>query len=255
MRHRFRAVIAGCVLLATRLTSLADDADGVKWTVRAEVQIASISTKQALSLLPELLDEARIEEGFKRLQAMISNEEALLLAWPIFWSHSGTGADSKSVEEIKYPDPDNIIPSIPRNFPMIPTSPLMAAVIPPSRVELYSQARFNLATVPLYYGILNIGPDIQIGPAVEAGGKVIHVEFTLRNRRLLRVHQFPRSRSYLGANFPESTETQFSSTLRVRNGQRVLAGSIFVPEPEPHVELLILQVSARSSETPGAGKN
>ncbi|MDB6173071.1 MAG: hypothetical protein JWL59_2382 [Chthoniobacteraceae bacterium] len=254
MRYRFRVVIAAGVLLATRLTSLAD-ADGVKWTVRAEVQITSISTKQALSLLPELLDEARIEEGFKRLQDMISKEEALLLAWPIFWSHAGTGADSKSVEEIKYPDPEEQIRSFPQNFSMIPTISVMAAAIPPPRVELYSQARFNLATVPLYYSILDIGPDIQVSPTVEAGGKVIDVGFALRNRRLLRVHQFPGSRSYLGANFPESTETQFSSTLRVRNGQRVLAGSIFVPDPEPHVELLILQVSARPSKTPGAGKN
>jgi hypothetical protein len=65
----------------------------VEASVRVEVQMASVSSADALSLVPALLEEKSTEEAFARLQRMLARDEAALLGWPVVSVRNGSESE------------------------------------------------------------------------------------------------------------------------------------------------------------------
>ncbi len=71
------------------------------WNVRVEVQMVSIAPRDALTLtlIPALRDRKTVELAVERVQKMIADGSATLLAWPIIWTPNGERAVCETSED------------------------------------------------------------------------------------------------------------------------------------------------------------
>lgn len=207
-----------------------------QWMVRADVRMVSISTAQALTLLPRLIDPRNVDAACARLQTMIARGEAELIAWPVVCTRSGISGVAESAEEFKYPtEPD------PPHFPQA----VGALNIPDIRVM----------DVPTSYEVRHLGPALEIEPLVSADGRSISVTIAATLVRLLRMRHFHFEKWPSGLDTtvhrPEFATSRVATSLELENGQTTLLGSFIVPHPKPHVELFILRATATAA---GLGK-
>lgn len=202
--------------------------------IRVDVQMVSIPIAEAGQLIPAFMDRKTANDAWTRLQAMITDGKATLMAWPIVWTYSGQRGVIESITEHRDPT-EPMPPHPPQTFSDSPTSPL----------ESFTWGPFY---VPAAFETRNVGASLEVEAIAEKDGKVIDLNIVPQY-----VHRTatPEWRSqwippYLigiqqQAEFRTSKVTTY---LKVRRDEPTLVGTFVVSEPQPHVELFILHAKA-----------
>lgn len=234
MRCSLRVLATAAVVVVGRFLH-ADEPDRVPASVRVDVQMVSISIPEAEQLVPALRDRKTAEAAWTRLQQMIAQDEAKLLAWPVLWLQSSifgwVDSSTESVEEVRYateftpPDSPSIFGRPPRISPTWGPS------------------------VPTAFETRNVGATIEAHVAVAPGGKAVKLDLSSQFVRLEGFRVWHVQRSPLGIagvqQQPIFQKAEIYSHLHVQQGQPMLVGVFVFSQPEPHVELHILHARVK----------
>lgn len=187
----------------------------VPWTVGVDVEMVSVSREQGLALIPLLRDASTFDAAFERLQKIIADEPAALLAWPLIRTRSGEHCEAENNEGRSYQDPDG---------------------------------------GPGIIVTRRLGPELRASPVVQAAGTSIQVGIVASIGSVRGIRRYPHGQSPIGFKYvmevPEFSTLSISATLSVANGGRLLLGSFLVPSPSPHVVLFILHATAVRADFP-----
>jgi len=183
--------------------------------VTAESRIVVLPQKEAVLLLPELADDARCEAGYERLQAMIQDGKAELVADLVLKTREGKTATAAASEEMRYP------------------------------------TEFDPPT-PTAFETRDLGPSLELTPiSLSADGRSVEVNVTARDVRFLHWNRYDAgglpNGERLGIEQPQFHSIRNTSTLRLQNGQRILFGAHKIPGDKGGMELFLLRVSAVKS--------
>ncbi len=194
-----------------------DQGDAAPWTVGVDVEIVSVSPEQGGPLIPQLRDPRSFGAAFERLQKIIADEPAALLAWPLIRTRSGEPCEAENSEDRSYQDPDGR---------------------------------------PGFIEIRRLGPELRASPVVQTGGTSIQIEIATSINYVRGLRRYPHGLSPIGFQYvlevPEFSTLNVTTTLSIANGGRLLLGSFFVPSPSPHVVLFILHATAVRADFPNA---
>ncbi len=217
--------------LAFAISVGAEEPKATGWNVRVEVQMVSVPMAKGLALVPAMLEAQTAESAFADLDKMIVDNAARLLAWPVVWIRDRERGLSEAIEEVRYPTEFNP--------PQEPT--LFAGGLKPD-------PRPWGPDIPTAFETRNIGPTLEVQPAVKSGGKLIELSIVPQMVRFVKFHEFSTPKSPLGIGGtmqqPEFLTMKATTTFTVRSGQRTLGGVFVVPEPAPHFELFIVRATA-----------
>ncbi len=215
--------------------AFADEPLPVRWNVTAECDMVILPQASALPLLAGLNDEAKIETGWTRLRAMIDRGEATLAASLLAKGTSGEKCISESIEEMKYPteyDP-----------PQVPD------FVPPEKALETLKAWPVVGITPTAFETRNVGMTLEFIGKVASDGEWIDVNVVPQHVRFLRFDKFDAGKlptgDRLSVEQPQFLTFKNTSTLVLKNGQRVLLGVHKLPSPETTMELFLLRVSAK----------
>ena len=212
-----RLCIALAILILVGGARAEDQEDAAPWTVGVDVEMMSVSTEQGMPLIPLLRDQRSFGAAFERLQKIIADEPAALLAWPLIRTRSGEHCEAENSESRSYQDPDGR---------------------------------------PGFIEIRRLGPELRASPVVQTGGTSIQIEIATSIGYVRGLRRYPHGLSPIGFKYvlevPEFSTLNITTTLSIGNGSRLLLGSFFVPSPSPHVVLFILHATAVRADFPNA---
>lgn len=221
------ALLAGVALVPPRART---EAPSPPATIRADMQMVSVSPAAARQLIPAFEDSKTAPDAWTHLQEMIGSGEAKLIAWPIVCLQSGARADAGSFVEQRYPTEFNF-PSGVSSFAPLPT--LTPTWIP---------------TTPTGFETRNVGVTFEVQAWVEAEGQVIDLRLVSQFVRPAGFQYWRSQKSPLGSyglqQQPYFQTANVTTQMHVHRGQPALAGVFVFAEPEPHVELHILHARA-----------
>lgn len=231
------AAYAGCALACA-----AGEKEPV-WMVRVDVQMVSIPAQQALTLVPRLRDGRTVEAAVATLQTMLAKKQATLLAWPVLWTPSGQRGVAQTAADTKYPtDP-------------FPIAPPMYVPQPPAKYPLRRSAMiwplspYLRGFAPIEFEIRNVGPLVEIEPAVSDDGSTVDLDTFLQNVRFTGFDRFVIGKFPGGiasyAERPRFVVSETRSRFYATNGKPQLAGCFYFQGKEPHADLFILRVTTR----------
>lgn len=197
-----------------------------------------VSESRMLALMPELLDDARIEAAGKKLETMIAKGEAKLAANLLVRAESGTRGVAESVREFRYPvqfDP----PSMPYDLPK--ENPLEVLKAWPA-----------VAITPRDFQTRNIGATLELESVIEANGARIYADVVPQHVLFLRWDKFDAgvlaNGKRLTVDQPQFFTMKTTFSMEFRNGQMALVGMHKLIEPEGSFELVLLRISARKQK-------
>ena len=209
-----------------------------KWIVTAECRMIVVSESRMLALMPELLDDARIEAAGKKLETMIAKGEAKLAANLLVKADAGTRGVAESVREFRYPSQFRA-PDMPYDLPK--ENPLEVLKAWPA-----------VAITPTDFQARNIGATMQFDSVIRASGARIYVNVVPEHVRFLRWDKFDAgvlaNGKRLTVDQPQFFTTKTTFSMEFRNGQMLLVGVHKLIEPEGSFELVLLRVSARQQK-------
>jgi hypothetical protein len=228
-----------CVAIAAAIIAgrAADAGDApVPASIQVDVQMVSISFGDAAQLAPAFQERKTAAAAWARLQEMIAQGQAKLLAWPRVWMQSGGKSLSEGNLEYRYP----------------------TEFRPPDVATVFARGPIISPTwganTPTAFENKNLGSTLEVEAKVEPGGEVISIDLKSQWARLASTREWLAQSSPLGIagviQQPDFQESKITARFRVRRGQPVLAGIFVVPEPEPHVELHILHARATLLPSP-----
>ena len=250
---KLRILWLGC---AAATLAVADDAardHSPQASIRVDVQMVSISTEAALSLVPALSDEKTIGEASARLMKMIVNDEATLLGWPVLWLRSGFQADRKAEEKSR--DATDLAPTEYTTHPSSETLEELrySTEFDPPQVPGGFQPPINIrptrpkwgAIVPTTFEVRNLGCHLEAEAEVNSDGSVISLTLSQSYVRLRNFDHFHGQTSPLGIGGemvqPRFLKSSATNQIRVRNGKAALLSVFVVHKPEPRVEVSLIR--------------
>ena len=202
-------------------------------TVRAEVQMVSVSVADARVLVPALQNRKTAEAARVRIQGMLARDEATLLGWPVLWLKTGVRGSAQSIEEDRFPT--EFMP------PAGPGGPESMG-IPWQTIPAWGPS------VPTAFETQNVGSSFEAEATVEQDGQVVALNILPKFVRFLDMREWHIQRSPIGieglTQRPEYQTAQVTTSLRVDRDAPVLVGVFVLPRPKPHVELFILRAKA-----------
>lgn len=211
-----------------------------KWTVIAECQMVVMPQKAALSLIPVLSDEKKVEGEWAKVQEMIDRGEATLIANLLVQGEAGKNLVTESVEELRYAteyDP----PKLPREMPK-------------ENATEFLKNWPVAAITPTAFETRNLGVTLEVKAEVSADGQWIRAQVVPNHVRLLRFSKFEAGTLPTGKELfveqPQFSTLKDTLSLVVRSGQRVLVGVHKVPGSENTMELFILRMRTQPIENP-----
>jgi hypothetical protein len=206
--------------------------DAPRWNITAECQMVTLPQKLVLPLLADLNDEKKIEAAFSKIQELITKGDAQLVANIVARGRDDQTVFSESVEELRYAtefDPPQVPPNAPENVEVLKAWPV-------------------IGITPTSFDSRKVGALIELKAIVRKEGNAIDIETTPQHVRFLRWAKTDAGRLADGKSLfveqPIFHTTKSTSTLTIRNGQRVLLGVHKLPEPAGTFEFFLLKVSA-----------
>lgn len=100
-RELLSLCLAWFVVTATTMAVVQEPAPEPVWTITAECQMIVLPQKLALPLIADFTDDAKVDAAWARVQRMIAEEQATLLANLIVRGRAGERAASDSSEEVQ----------------------------------------------------------------------------------------------------------------------------------------------------------
>jgi hypothetical protein len=210
--------------------------EGPAFTLTAECQIVTLPQKAALKLLPDLLDEHKINTAYDRLQAMLAAGEAELVGNPVVKTQEGVKSESASADEFKYPtewDPYEM--PDPQKLPKAD----MVAIIKNWPIVGFQPTAFETR---------DMGAQLEFTPKSHSlDNRYFEVEVTAKDTRFLGWYHAPAGTTPTGmvltVDQPHFYSLKSTSTLRLESGQRFLLGVHKVPDDKGLMEIFLLRVT------------
>lgn len=210
------------VLTATlRLTAAwtrADDAPPPA-TIRADVQMVSVSPADAAQLVPALQSPKTAPAAWTHLQEMIGRGEATLIGWPVVWSQNGTRSTAEEIAEKRSP----------------------TEFTPPQEPTIFEQPPLHYPTwgsiVPTAFETRDVGCKLDVEATVEPGGQIVDLKIQSLHVRDAGTREWHTQKSPAGVvgivQTPIFQTERLTTAMRVHRDQPILVGVFVVSEPTP----------------------
>ena len=214
--------------------------EGPAFLFTAECQVVTLPQKAALKLLPELVDDSKINSAFDRLQTMIAAGEAELVGNLVVKTLEGKKGASESANEMHFPTEWD-----PPNLPDLKKLPQQDAL---EIVKNWPLVGFT----PTAFETRNLGPQLEFTPLSHSlDGRFFEITVSAKDVQFLGWNHAPAGRTPAGAEVtlehPHFYSTANTSTLRLQSGQRFLLGVHKIPGDARLMEIFLLRVTATKS--------
>jgi hypothetical protein len=200
-----------------------------------EVLLVAVPQEKALALLPDLRDPTKIEAAFTQILSAIERKEVSLLGYPVVHALDGERSVAETIVEKRYPT-DFEPPATSQTGGLAPLPPVAPVIS-------------DLA-VPTSFETRNLGVTVEVEAVVSANGEWIRLDIVPQRVALLGFDSYDAVKAASGKvikiDQPRFSSTRITSNLKLRNGQRCLVAVHRLPQPENHIELVIIQASATS---------
>ena len=205
--------------VAERPTTAAD------WLNHVEAQVIVVPQKEALQLLDELYDPARIEAGHAKVMAMADAGTAKLVATTVLHSKSGRPSEAQfNVTHIRYP---------------VWFSTLQEAG------PLLEKAKVDTRLPAKEFEQSDVGLTLQCDATIADDGSLVRLDVSAKHRRFLGLSRMDSAVLPSGAKayfeLPRFNGCESTGTIFLKNGGRVLFGVHLVEEPLSGIELHFLR--------------
>jgi hypothetical protein len=208
---------------------------------RAECQMIIVPQADALAMLPELQDEARIEAAFERLRGLIGLGGADLAAELVIRGNLGVKSVAETIEEFRYGsefEPPQLPSEVPKE----------------NAAEVLKQWPL-VGITPTAFETRNVGQTLELEVTREKDRGPLLVSAVAQHVRFLRWVKIDGGRMSNGERLSveqpifHSMKTQ--SQFPVRSGERVLLGFHRVPEAKvPSFEFFLFRVVLEGEGAP-----
>jgi hypothetical protein len=223
--------IATVVLVSLATVTLAEDKPLVNAT--AECQVIVLPVAVALKILPDLVDDMRVDGGYTRLQEMIAAGEAELVGNLVTKAALTETGTAGAVDEVRYPT-EFEPPALPNPLPKENALPIL---------KNWPIVGFT----PTAFETRNVGPSIQFTPErIDPSGKLLRINIKADDVRLLQFMSYNAGRLVTGEMMtieqPRFHSTSSHCEVWVQSGQRLLLGAHKIPGEVQKMELFVLRV-------------
>jgi hypothetical protein len=186
----------------------------------------------ALPLIPDLLDDAKVEAAYAKVQEMIAKGEAQLVANLVGHSKDEGRILAESIEEMRYATEYNP-PELPENAP---DDPKVLEHWPVTGIT------------PTAFETRNIGATIELDAKVEQGGQWISVNTVPQHVRFLRWAKIDAGKLANGERLvieqPIFHTSKIVSSFMLPNGLHALVSVHKVPDAADSMEFFLIKVQA-----------
>jgi hypothetical protein len=223
---------------------VAGAAAGEDWKVHIEFQVYSLPAKKGLPLVPELRDEGKLAQAYKKLEALAQKGEAKLSA-----NLGGQTTHEKAlklaqVEEVRYPVEFEQAALV-RNVPAQDGNGLPASVTGEAPAVSYPPTIFERRTV---------GITLTISVGVSEDGQRLFVTAGPEHSWLLKWDEFEAGRLANNEKIiwkqPRFAFAKADSAFGMFSGERVLLSAHPIADQPEQLELFFLKVWATPRRTP-----
>ncbi len=217
--------------------------ESAKPNIFVEMQIVAIPRDMAMPLVRDLMDKEKIEPAYLRIQDLLDKKTAKLVGWPMVTTQNGQRAVIEAIEEFRYATeyaPGIIDFYVPEGNG--------AAVGPykklPPEIE---QTQFN--GTPTAFETRNTGVAFEVEPTLSADERTITMtvvpqHITLKEMTKSTVEK-EKTHERIIVEQPKFDTLKTTTTLTMKNGERILMGVYPAPEPPEYLEVFILHVEVR----------
>ena len=218
-------------------------ADEMKlWNIRIEMQVVAIPDEIAVPLVAEMMDEKKIETAYVTIQDLLAKGTAKLIGWPLVTTRSGEKAVVEAVDEIRY--------ATEYDAPAVSFTPGVNAT---ETVKIEPKVDVTVfAGIPATFETRNTGVTLEVEPTLSSDAKTIALSLVPQHVRLKGYNKVAVEKSATGEKVvveqPEFDTMKVTTSLTLRNGQRMLMGVFRVSDPAKHIEFFILKAEARIVE-------
>ncbi len=218
-------------------------ADEMKlWNIRVEMQVVAIPDEIAVPLVAEMMDEKKIEAAYVKIQDLLAHGMAKLIGWPFVTTRSGDRAVVEAVDEIRYAtkyDP--------------PTVSFAPGVNATDTVKIEPKVDVTVFEgIPAEFETRNTGVTLEVEPTLSPDAKTITVNLRPQHVRLKGYNKVSVEKPSTGEKVvveqPEFDTMNVTTSLTLRNGQRMLMGVFRVSDPAKYLEFFILKAEAKKVE-------
>jgi hypothetical protein len=219
----------------------------VKASVRVDVQVVAIDTKLAITLIPELKLPETADRAIEKIQAMIEDETAELLAWPCATAASGGRATSEGGEELRFPDYSPPLPSRGTGSEWAPPA------VKTYQLPYYQEHNLGLQT-PTEFEVRNLEPMLEFGPIMTENGSNIVLDILIGDVEFEGFKELRGTPSKAGIAgtmvFADVRSRRMPLGLvNVQPGKRMLLSSFVEQRPKPRVILYLLRARVIGDNT------
>ena len=222
------------LLFLLAVLPLAAQDDARKWRVHSELQVITLPEKAAIALLPELRDEGKIEGAWKRIEVMLAEGGATLVAAPIVVANSDEKGEVKQGEEVRY-GTEFSSPQV------IEPAPKPGDTTPPGKDKA-----LGTAYGPTAFDTRHVGITLTVEAAVSGDGQTLDVTVKAEHVWHLGWVEFESGQTLSGEKIklkqPKFASAKADSFLTVRSGERTLLSFHRVPGEQGRMELFLLRV-------------
>ncbi len=206
--------------------------------IRIEMQIVAIPADVAVPLVGDLMKKEKIEAANTKIQELLTKGVAKLIAWPIVTTKSGYRAVVEAIDELRYATEYSP-----------PTVSFTPAANASETVKIEPKADVtHLEGIPSSFETRNVGVTIEVEPVLSPDGKKIDLNLVPQHIRLKRFNKITIEKPSAGGTTtveqPEFDTMKVTTSITLRNGQRILMGIFRTDEPPNHIELFILKAEA-----------
>lgn len=210
--------------------------------IRLELQVVAIPEKIAIPLVMQMKDKEKIEAANAKIQQMVVKGTAKLIGWPILTTRSGQRSIYDAIKEIRYateyhPPTVGVAPNTPTDEPV--------AVKPTVDVTTFDG-------VPAAFETRNVGVSFEVEAALSPDLKKIDLNIVPQTVRLEGYHKVTiegaARKGKVVVEQPQFDVHRTSTSLTMRNGERMLLGVYRTDDPPGHLELFILKAELLSAE-------
>lgn len=220
------------LLLLAVLPAVAQDAPR-QWRVHAELQVVTLPEKAAIALLPELRDEGKIEGAWKRIEAMLAEGGAALVAAPIVVANAFENGEAKQGEEVRYGS-EFSSPQV------IEPAPKPGDTAPRNKDKA-----LGIAYGPTAFETRHVGITLTVEAGVSGDGQTLDVTVKSEHTWHLGWAEFEAGQTLSGEKIklqqPKFASVKADSFLTVRSGERTLLSFHRVPGEQGRMELFLLR--------------
>lgn len=231
------------LLLVLALVTLVTHAAERRITnIRIEVQVVAIPEELALPIIGDLMAKEKIDPAYLTIQDLLTRGVAQLVGWPIVTTQSGQRAVIAAVDEIRY--------ATKYSPPIISFTPDVdlkdSAKIKP-KVDLT-----QIDAVPQEFETRNAGVTLEVEPVLAPDGKTISLNIVPQHVRLDRYEKATIEKepaagqpgSKVVVKQPKFEAMKVTTSIVLRNGERMLLGIFRTNDPPKHIEHFLLKAEA-----------